>query len=109
VHTRSGAIGRILLTTNPEIADLLPLTSALHGQPRNVCYRLREANAHAPRTTTMTANLRTVLGADLIGTATLNLLNSSLASTMYMNYKSGMRELAAFCHEEGSHPLQAIK
>jgi hypothetical protein len=52
----------------------------------------------------MTAQQRNMLGTDHIGTATLNLLSSSLAPTKYANYDSGMRKFAAFCHEEGIHP-----
>jgi site-specific recombinase XerD len=49
-----------------------------------------------------------MLGTDHIGTTNaLNLLSSSLAPTTYANYDSGIRQFAAFCHEEGIHPLQA--
>jgi hypothetical protein len=55
----------------------------------------------------MTAKLRIMLGTDHIGTTALNLLGSSLAPTTYANCDNGMRQFAAFCHEEGIHPLQA--
>jgi hypothetical protein len=53
----------------------------------------------------MTAKLRTLLGTGHIGTTTLNMMSSSLAPITYANYGSGMRQFAAFCHEEGIHPL----
>jgi site-specific recombinase XerD len=55
----------------------------------------------------MTTQLRKLLGTDQVGTATLHLLSSSLAPTTYANYDSGVRQFAAFCHEEDIHPLQA--
>jgi hypothetical protein len=55
----------------------------------------------------MTDRLRNLLGTDHIGTTALHLLSSSLAPTTYSNYDSGMRQFAAFCHEEHIHPLQA--
>jgi hypothetical protein len=42
-----------------------------------------------------------------IGATALNLVSSSLAPTTYANYDSGMHHFAAFCREEGIHPLQA--
>jgi hypothetical protein len=48
-----------------------------------------------------------MLGTDQIGTTALHLLSSSLAPTTYSNYDSGMRQFAAFCHEENIHPLQS--
>jgi site-specific recombinase XerD len=35
------------------------------------------------------------------------MLSSSLAPTTYSNYDNGMRQFAAFWHEENIHPLQA--
>jgi hypothetical protein len=35
------------------------------------------------------------------------MLSSLLAPTTYANYDSGMRQFAAFCHEESIYPLQA--
>ena len=55
----------------------------------------------------MTTGLRNLLGTDLIGTTALHLLSSSLAPTTYANYDSGLRQFAAFCHEENIHPLLA--
>jgi hypothetical protein len=55
----------------------------------------------------MTAQLRTMLGTHHIGTTSLNLLSSSLAPTTNADYDNGVRQLAAFCHEEGIHSLQA--
>jgi hypothetical protein len=55
----------------------------------------------------MTARLRKMLGTDQIGNTALHLLSSSLVPTTYSNYDSGMRQFAAFCHEENIHPLQA--
>jgi hypothetical protein len=51
--------------------------------------------------------LRTMLRTDHIGTTTLNLLRSSLATTTYAYYDSYIRQFAAFYHEEGIHPLHA--
>jgi hypothetical protein len=48
-----------------------------------------------------------MLGTDHIGITTLDLLSSSLAPTPYANYDNGMRQFAAFCHEEGIHPVHA--
>jgi hypothetical protein len=78
-----------------------------HKPSRPVRYTLREPNAHAPWTATMTGRLRNLLGTDHIGTTALHLLSSSLAPTTYSNCDSGMRQFAAFCHEEHIHPLQA--
>jgi hypothetical protein len=55
----------------------------------------------------MIAQLRKLLGTDYVGTIALNLLSNSLAPTIYANYDRGMRQFAAFCHEEDIHPLQA--
>jgi hypothetical protein len=55
----------------------------------------------------MIAQIRKLLGTDHVGTTALNMLSSSLAPTTYANCDSGMRQFAAFCHEEGIHPLQA--
>jgi hypothetical protein len=55
----------------------------------------------------MTTQLRKLLGIDKVGTTALHMLSSSLAPTTYANYDSGMRQFAAFCHEEDIHPLQA--
>jgi hypothetical protein len=55
----------------------------------------------------MTAHLRKLLGTDHVGTTTLILLSSTLVPTAHANYDNGMRQFAAFCHEEGVHPLQA--
>jgi hypothetical protein len=49
-----------------------------------------------------------MLGTDHIRITTLNLLGSSLAPTTYANYDNGKRDFAAFCHEEGIHPLHSI-
>jgi hypothetical protein len=57
--------------------------------------------------TTMTAQLRTMLRTDHIGTTTPNLPSSSLAPKTYANYNTGMRQFATFYHEEGIHLLQA--
>jgi hypothetical protein len=48
-----------------------------------------------------------MLGTDHIRTTTLNFLSISLVQTTYANYDSGMRQFAAFRHEEGIHPLHA--
>jgi hypothetical protein len=55
----------------------------------------------------MTAQLRTMLGIDHIGTTSLNLLSSSLAPTMYANCDSKIHHSAAYCHEEDIYPLKA--
>jgi hypothetical protein len=47
------------------------------------------------------------LGTGHVGDTALHLLSSSLAPKTYANYDSGMRQFAAFCHEEDIHPLQA--
>ena len=78
-----------------------------HRPSRPVRYTLREPDAQAPWTTTMTDRLRNMLGTDHIGTTALHLLRNSLAPTTYANYDSGMRQFAAFCHEENIHPLHA--
>jgi hypothetical protein len=49
-----------------------------------------------------------MLGTDIIGTTTLSILSDSLANTTYANCDNGMREFAAFCHDEGIQPLWAI-
>jgi hypothetical protein len=49
-----------------------------------------------------------MLGTYHIMTTALNLASISLAPTTCANYDNGMRHLAALCHEEGIHPLQAI-
>jgi hypothetical protein len=61
LHTRRGAIGRTLRTPNPSVADLRSITvhSPIHPQPAR--YKLRELDAHAPWTSTMTAQLRKML------------------------------------------------
>jgi site-specific recombinase XerD len=48
-----------------------------------------------------------LLGTDQVGTTTLHVVSNSLAPTTYANYDNGMRQFAAFCHEEDIHPLQA--
>jgi hypothetical protein len=69
-----------------------------HKPSRAVRYTLREPDAHAPWTATMTGRLRNLLGTDHIGTTALHLLSSSLAPTTN-NYDSSMRQFAAFCHD----------
>jgi hypothetical protein len=107
LHTRKSAIERTLRTSNPSVADLR--ASIFHPQvlSRPSRYTMREPDAHAPWTSTMTTQLRKLLGTDHVGTTTLHMLSSSLAQTNYANYESGMRQFAAFCHEEDIHPLQA--
>jgi hypothetical protein len=107
LHTRRGAIGRTLRTSGPSVTDLRASSfhSQVHSRPAR--YTMREPNAHAPWTATMTTQLRKLLGTDEVGTAALHLLSSSLAPTTYANNDSGMRQSAAFCHEEDIHPLLA--
>jgi hypothetical protein len=107
LHTRRGAIGRTLRTASPSSADIRAMTSHPPMPSRPVRYKLRELDAHAPWTATMTTRLRKLLGTDQIGTTALHMLSNSLAPTTYSNYDSGMRQSAAFCHEENIHPLQA--
>jgi hypothetical protein len=83
LHTRRGALGRTLLTTSPKIADIRPLVYNSPVRPRPTRYQLRELDAHAPWTSAVTTQLRTMLGIDQVGTTTLNLLNNSLAPTTY--------------------------
>jgi hypothetical protein len=104
LHTRRGAIGRTLRTTSLTSADQRPPADNPPGRPRRARYELREPDAHAPWTTTMTAQLRNVLGTDYIVTTSLNLLCSSLAPTTYANYDSGMRQLAAFATRKAFTP-----
>jgi hypothetical protein len=107
MHTGKGAIGRTLRTSSPSVADLR--TSTVHP-PVHSCpvrYKLREPDAHAPWTATMTAHLRKLLGTDQVGTTALHMMSSSLAPTTYANYDSGMLQFAAFCHKEDIHPLKA--
>jgi hypothetical protein len=106
-QTRRDAIGWTLRTSNPIIADLRAGTSLPPMHSRPVQYKQREPDAHAPWTATMTTHLRKLLGIDQIGTTALHVLSTSLAPTTYSNYDSGMRQFAAFCHEEDIHPLQA--
>ena len=105
LHTRRGAIGRTLRTANSSLTDLRAMVTYPPKPSRPVRYTLREPDAHAPWTATMTTRLRKLLGTDQIGTTALHLLSSSLAPTTYSNYDSGMRQFAAFCHEENIHPL----
>jgi hypothetical protein len=100
-------MGRTLRTFSPGVADLRSVTFHSLVHPRLTRYKLREPDAHAPWTSSMTPQLRKLLGTDRIGTTALNMLSSSLAPTTYANYDSGMRQFAAFCHEEDMHPLQA--
>jgi hypothetical protein len=97
LHIRRGAIGRTLQTASPSFTDLRALISHPPMPSRPVRYKLREPNAHAPWTATMTSRLRKLLGTDQIGTTALHMLSSSLAPTTYSNYDSGMRQFAAFC------------
>jgi hypothetical protein len=107
LHTRRGAIELTLRTPSPSVADLRSITVLPSLHPRPARYKLRELDAHAPWTPTMTAHLHKLLGTDQVGTTTLNLHNTSLAPTTYANSGNGMHQFAAFCHEEGIHPLQA--
>jgi hypothetical protein len=107
LHTRKGAIGRTLRTSSPSVADLRPNTVHLPVHSRPSRYKLRDPDAQAPWTPTMTDKLRKMLGTDQVGTTTLNMLRISLAPTTYANHDSGMRHFAGFCHEERIHPLQA--
>jgi hypothetical protein len=56
----------------------------------------------------MIAQLRSMLGTDTVKTKARDLLSISQAPTMYANYDSGMRQVAAFRYAEGVHPLKAI-
>jgi hypothetical protein len=107
LHTRTGAIGRTLRAASSSLTDLRAMVNHPPKPSRSVRYTLREPDAHTPCTATMTARLRKLLGTDQIGTTALHLLSSSLAPTTYANYDSGMRQFAAFFHEENIHPLQA--
>jgi hypothetical protein len=69
--------------------------------------RPKPEEPHAAWTATMTTNLRKLLGTDHIGTTALHMLSNSLAPTTYSNYDIGMRQFAAFCHEEDIHSLHA--
>jgi hypothetical protein len=56
MHTRTCAIGRTLRTSSPSVADLR--TSTVHPpvHSRMTMYNLREPDAHAPWTATMTTS-----------------------------------------------------
>jgi hypothetical protein len=100
LHTRRGAIERTLRTSSPSVADLRDSTFHPPVHLRLARCKLREPDAHAPWTSTMTTLLHKLLGTDQVGTITLHLLSSSLASTTYANYDNGMCQFAAFCHEK---------
>jgi hypothetical protein len=107
LHSRRGAIGRTLRTASSNLTDLSAMVNHPTKPSRPVRNTLREPDAHAPWTATMTTRLRKLLGTDQIGTTALHLLSSSLVPTTYSNYDIGMRQFASFCHEENIHPLQA--
>jgi hypothetical protein len=48
-----------------------------------------------------------MLATCIVGTTTLNLLNNSPAPMTYANNDNGICQFAAFCHEEGIHPIHA--
>jgi hypothetical protein len=48
-------------------------------------------------TTSTTTSLHDLLGTDLLGTAALTLLSSSMALAIYANYDNNIRRFFAFC------------
>jgi hypothetical protein len=107
LHTWRGEVGRKLRPPSPSVADLRSINVHPLVHPRRARYKLREPDAHAPWTSTVTSQLRKLLRTDQIGTTALDMLSSSLAPTTYANYDSGMRKFSAFCLEEDVHPLRA--
>jgi hypothetical protein len=107
LHTRRGAIWRTLRGFSLGVSDLRSVIFHPPVHPRPARHKLREPNAHAPWTSSMTTQLRKLQGTDQIGTTALNMLRIVLAPTTYANYDSSMRQFAAFCHEEDIHPLRA--